>query len=524
MTPVQETAQRFIDTVTTHVDQVEVRCRRQHGTHQGPLLADGVDPVSGEPMRWEDCILSSLSCQQNHLRSLVGLSALTGEPRHRAIADEWIQYALQRLQDPASGLLRWGGHETYDLQRDEPMGGNHEMKCVFPFYRFLHQVNPAALNRFVCGFWQQHVNDWSTLLFNRHGEYTAPEGDAVWSQTYSGGPVPIIQNTYLSFVNTGSDLIAAGVMLHVLDGAQQPLTWALRLLQRYEDIRDPQTGLAGYQFNHRDPCRVRQSFYPPLGQREDVNETTVLTSGVIGTRYGKAALAWMNLYEELGVAAGAPLLDVVSRDLAALARYSFDADRGAFIPVLHDGTRLAPEQAQEGVGYCPPSKLHPVPANGMLFLSYARAYHLSGREEFLQTAGQLAVAMGWGQWDGDDLRADAGRMDAALAQSAPSWGRVGMDSSCLLMGMLELFRASDDGRWLDAALALAQRILETATVGGLVVTGSPGHDGCISVDGSLPPVLLQLAAAALDSQVTLPRFYPNSTSFDPKVIVARRQR
>ena len=40
--------------------------------------------------------------------------------RYRDRAEQWLGYALRVLRDPASGMLYWGGHTSYDLEADAP--------------------------------------------------------------------------------------------------------------------------------------------------------------------------------------------------------------------------------------------------------------------------------------------------------------------------------------------------------------------------------------------------------------------
>lgn len=125
-------AQVLVEAVAGHVDRVSERCRDRW--HDTPLLVDGFDPGTGEPARWEGHVLSNFACQQNVLRALDGLEALTGEARYRRRADAWTAFALERLHEPASDLLYWGGHASWDLEAGQPLVGNHEMKCVYPHY------------------------------------------------------------------------------------------------------------------------------------------------------------------------------------------------------------------------------------------------------------------------------------------------------------------------------------------------------------------------------------------------------
>jgi len=503
-----ETAQGLIDVVVEFAAQVLERCRDQW--NGSPLLVDGIDLATGRPARWEGHVLSNLACQQNFLRVLDGLHVLTGDPTYRGTAEEWIGCALETLHEPESDLLYWGGHSSFDLEAYQPLDGNHEMKCVYPYYEFLYQVAPDRTRRFVEGMWHKHIRDWSNLLFNRHGEYETWDRASCWQHDYVGGPLPIIDNSMLSFVNTGSDLICAAALLSKLSRRAEPLVWAKRLLGRYDEIRNPSTGLAGYQFNHREECRVRESFKPPLGEREDVNETTVITNGVIRTRYGRAAATWLNLYEELGAEQGHELLEVVVRDLVALAGHSYDEEERCFHSVLADGARLSPSDTMDGVGYCPPQKLERVPANGLTLLAYARAYRLSGDDRLLRMAQVLT---------GDGLATESRSATPPLV-----WVDANQDSVNALFGLLELHQAAQQDDYLASASALARRLVVDSLKDGFLTTGTEGKDGYTGIDNALPLALLHLAATLDGRTVELPRFYPNQTYFDPKVVIAYRKR
>ncbi|MFQ6042008.1 MAG: hypothetical protein ACE5PV_14210 [Candidatus Poribacteria bacterium] len=500
-------AQKFVDCVTEFADNVAELCRDKYGEKKSLLLADGVNPKTGAPLKWEKHILSNLACQQNYLRTLDGLTAITGEMKYRKRADEWIEYALSELQDAVSGMLYWGGHTSYDILEDRPLIGNHELKCVYPYYPYLYKVDSDATQFAIEGFWHKHIKDWSNLLFNRHGEYRDWDRTTVWEHEYKGSPLPIIDNSMLSFINTGSDLIYAGATLFKLSGDEKPLLWAKRLLKRYDEIRNETTGLGGYQFNHREPCRVRISFKKPLSERGDVNETTVITNGVIQSRYGRAALTWMNLFEELGVSDGQDFLDMVVKDLTALGKHSYDEENHSFIPLLVDGMKLSPEDCMEGVGYCSPQKLKKVPANGLMLFAYAKAYRLTKNAFFWQMVRSLAIGMGLGEI-GDEP-------DSTISQtSSPP------NDTFALCGLLELYKATDQRDYLALAANLGKGLAQASFVDGFFTMS--GGNGWTKIDSSLPVALLHLAATIEQKDIDLPTLYPNSTSFDPKVIIARR--
>ena len=511
-------AEELVAAVTTHVERTLERCGDRHSGMGTPMLVDGIDLDTDEPARWEGHVLTNPARQQNFARTLVGLSALSGDSKYLTRAREWMTHALRVLSDPASGMLFWGGHSSYDLEADAPLLGNHELKCSYPYFPFMYDVDPETAKRFVDGFWHRHMNDWSNLLFNRHGEYEDWDRATRWSHQYEGGPLPIIENVCLSFINTGSDLACAAAHISKLGGEAEPLVWAKRLLNRYDEVRHPETGLGGYQYNHRDPCRVRASFKEPFASRQDINETTVLGGGLIPTRYGRAALTWMNLYEELGSERGGEFLDMVRADLQALAAHAYDETAHQFHAVVVDGTRLSPEDAMEGVGYCPPQKLQPVGADGLMFLSYARAHRMAGVDRFGEMALSLAEGMGW--------TAAGGPLDPGSTPTPESWEAPavpGQSESYSLAGLLEMHRATDEDQYLMAATALATRLARQCPVDGILPTGgdSPTY---ASVDNPLPLALLHVAAAASGSDASIPVLYANNSAFDPKVIIARRER
>ena len=519
---------QFIESVEEYAQNVLEQCHDKYGAKETPLLTDGINLNTGTPMKWERHILSNLACQQNFLRTLDGLTILTEKSIYQERAHEWINYALSMLQDSASGMLYWGGHTSYDLLDDMPLIGNHELKCVYPYYQFLYNINPEATQFFVEGFWNRHIKDWSNLLFNRHGEYSSWNREATWEHKYSGGTLPIIDNSMLSFINTGSDLIYAGTQLFRLSGCNEPLLWAKYLVQRYDEIRNETTGLGGYQFNHRDPCRVRISFKPPLNGRPDVNETTVITNGVIQTRYGRVAITLLNLFEELGVADGQSFLDFVSKDLTALGEHAYDFSEHRFSPILVDGTKLFPTDCMEGVGYCSPQKLEKVTANGLMFLAYAKAYRITGEPFFWKITRNLAQGVGW-----EKIFANSDEQTACLSidstkiceLSRLQTGHVSGNQNdiCALLGLLELHKATEQPEYLVLAADYGNQLVQNCFVDGFFTAGA-GTNRTVQLDHSLPLALLHLVATMEGKRVSLPIFYPNTTNFDPKVIIARRRR
>src|SRR5439155_18417273 len=101
-----------------------------------------------------------------------------------------LRHMFGTLTD-ANGLFHWGGHVAYDLEADQLVtakSGPHELKCHYPFYELMWEVDPAGTRRYIEAFWNAHIYDWSVLDFSRHGKYNLPMGP-LWDHAYKGGPI-----------------------------------------------------------------------------------------------------------------------------------------------------------------------------------------------------------------------------------------------------------------------------------------------------------------------------------------------
>ena len=252
--PAALSSARFLAALRTFADNVLEFGPDRYGPQPTPLFVDGIDVDTHEPVKWKsrnghEWVLSNFASQQNLLRTLDGLTGLTGESRYRAAATAAARYALVRLD--RDGLLAWGGHMAYNasdarFEYAEDKGPVHELKSHYPYYEFLWQVNPSQTKTLMENIWRGHVLDWATLDFNRHGENVRP--GKLWDHDYTGGPV-FFWGRGLTFHNAGSDLYYDAAMLAKLSGDDPPLVRAKRLAHRYIETRNPKTGLSGYQFS-----------------------------------------------------------------------------------------------------------------------------------------------------------------------------------------------------------------------------------------------------------------------------------
>jgi pectate lyase len=238
------------------------------------------------------------------------------------------------------------------------------------------------------------------------------------------------------------------------------------------------------------------------------------------------ALTLLNLFETLGEKDGKEFLDLVTTDLSSIGKYSYDGSDRSFVPLLVDGTMLSPDDSVEGVGYCGPRKLERVPADGMMFLVYAKVYRLTQDPFFWRMARDMAKGIGWGNVYSttDERSANLSLRDSESAELVLPTNGGSLEDACALLGLLELHRATGQGIYLRLSLDLGEKLIDRYFAEGFFTENQLPEDGYVSINNSVPLALLHLAAMVEDKGTEPPVFYPGSTSFDPKVIIARQKR
>jgi len=486
-------ADKYLQAVRVFADKVLRHGHDVYGPKQTPLFVDGLNVDTLEPGVWrcdgQRWILSNQASQQNLFRTLVGLSAATGDPKYRQAAADAIAYVFEHLQEP-NGLLRWGGHTFYDALGDRVVGEGknpcHEFKHHYPYYELMWQVNPQATRRLIEGVWQGHVLRWDVLDFNRHSSYRKPVKGDLWESEYVGGKVPF-EGQGLTFMMSGTDLAYAAAMLSRFTADERPLVWAKRLAERYMEARDPKTGLGPENFSViGNPDRMQQQF-PQFGGR--FSEATV--TDLYGTRYTCCAICLLRLGEMLGPA-GKEFLQWGLEDLTARASHGYDQATHSFWAMLIDGTKLSPADRKQG-GYVTENWLEKRPVDSRHYLAYAIAYKLSKNETMWRMVRSIGQALGLG-----DLDATAGRPGSINRPTSNS-------DPLVLFGLLELHEATRDNTFLDAAKKVADNILSTRLCNGFFVE-SKDHV-FTRLDDPAPLALLHLRAAMLKLPEKPPAFW-----------------
>lgn len=511
----------YLPAVRTFADNALKYGRDTYGPEQTPLLADGVNVDTHEPAVWRlpaeqveswnmpsEWILSNLASQQNLFRVFVSLSAMTGDPKYRQAAVDATRYAFDHL-DAGNGLLFWGGHAAWDLATDQPVGegrtkslaGKHELKCNYPFYELMWEVDRQATKRLIEAFWSSHILRWDILDMNRHGTYE-PIVDGLWDRGYVGGSVPFTGHG-LTFMNTGADMIYAAALLYEFTGDERPLTWGKQMARRYVEVRDPKTGLGADNYSVLTSHRIQRQFEADFGDR--FTEATV--TSLYNVRYSRAAICQLKLAERLGPA-GADFGRWAAEDLAAWARHAYDPADHRFWATLRDGTRLSPADIKQR-GYVETRWLEKRPANGMHFWAYVLAWKHSGDAAMWGMARSIAEGLGLG---------DIGSAPAAVASPAGSSAsglavklETPFADTDTVFGLLDLHTATQRPEYLALARKIGDNLVAKEFHRGFFVTDAD-HLLC-KFDTVTPLALLYIEVASRRLPVKLPPFAAGKSYF-----------
>lgn len=490
-------ADRYLGAVRAFADTVLARGRDVYGKTQTPLFVDGMHAETLTPARWqcrgETWTLCNFASQQPLLRALDGLTAVTGESRYREAAEQAARYALENLRGP-NGLLYWGGHMAWDLDADKPVGqssDSHELKGHQPYYRLMWRVAPEATAEMMNAIWCGHILDWSLLDYNRHASLKK-RASAPWDFDFAEAmevPFPSVGSN-LSFVNVTPPLLHSGVMLAVLADRGDALTWTRRLIYRWQQGKDPNTGLCGGQLSYRSHDRAQDA----LGHvHPTINEAKIVASYHQTGRYHQLPLAQMQAGESLIVEGGQcanvgrEFIQWASDDLKSYARHCYEPSTRTFVARMTDGTRIQWRKSREG--YYVPSSFAPRSPDGLIFWSYAMAYRLTHDKTHWRMSREMAKALDLG--------------DIAAPQDRPaSKSETKCDDGAAIYALLELHRATNDDAILGLARRVGDNLVRTQAKSGLFPRSGRVY---ARTGDEIPLALLHLAAVLQGKRAQMPQ-------------------
>jgi hypothetical protein len=183
----------FLDIVRRYADVMIERGRDTYGPKKTGLLLSALDRMTLAPLTarpappagirredrpgrpWAALTGANPHLDQNLLRVLYVLSELTGDPRYRDVADEELTWFLNNTMSPATNLLPWGEHLSWDVMLDEPIAGGtvlmHEFARPWVLWERCFALAPEASKRFALGLWEHQIANHETGAFDRHAPY-----------------------------------------------------------------------------------------------------------------------------------------------------------------------------------------------------------------------------------------------------------------------------------------------------------------------------------------------------------------
>lgn len=515
--------------VTTHVRNILHHARDVYRDQAAPLLANGFEVRGGAHLDWRfpdggRSIISNFSCQQNLMRILHSLSALTGDRHYRNVAAGNVEFYFRHLQSE-HGLLRWGGHQFVDLRTLRAVGPSeknhvHELKNAFPYYELMFEVDPMATRRFICGFWNAHVSG-PTLEISRHGKFDkAIDPRTLWNTAQYVRPEPYCETKGLSFLSAGNDLIYAGALLARYAGNDAAWTSARRLAAQFASARNPDTGLGAYQFSQprqveeaRSHDETRSHFGDraqrqlgpeletsprPAPHQRRVLEATMLLESQARSIYSCNALMQLEVAARLPARSGGLLASTID-GLLAFKRHAHVAETNTFRPMLTDGTDLTDfVLLRNGYYGSAGGRLPPYPANCLYLLSYTRAYRVTGNGAIWQAVRDLALSNGMGDWG-----ASHGAPSVNLATT--------LADPLAIFAVLDIYWKTSAAAYLDLARVIGNNLCERyffrhidGRPAGYFI---PSKDHVyVNVDTIEPYALLALQAAIEGRERAVPTF------------------
>ncbi len=517
-TPDPNDPNRYLNAVRTFADNVLKYGRDTYGPKHTPLFVDGVNINTHEAVKWispvgdvltatetEEWILSNFASQQTLLRTLDGLSALTGDPKYRDAAKETVKYAFDNLQAP-SGLFCWGLSAAYDAQADRPRGEGQCFKVNYPYYELMWAVDPDATSKLIAALWSAHVMDWSNLDFNRIGATTG-HLEVPWNHEYKGGPA-FFKSKYGGggFFATATSLIQAGTVLHQLSHRDQPLIWSERLIDRFLATRNPHTGIATRVYNSVSPTPplgddLRQHFSDPrtavfpLQPFEENGHDMYWPENV--EAQGWISLLWVG--QMLGDQ-GEQFTRAALQEFTAWGKASYRKRDNSFVPILTDGTSIEGYVCKKTNGYAPQgATARPLFADARFFWAYAAAYRATSDPFMWEIIRDIARGNAFGE---------VGETPAEVPE-------LRTDTTCsdvyALLGFLEVHAKTGRPDFLKMACRIADNLLGTQFHKGFFV---PSKQHIYARFDCFEPLALLHLVAAMDSKAgSVPQVWPNCPLF-----------
>jgi pectate lyase len=503
---------KYLNAVRTFADNVLKYGRDTYGPKHTPLFVDGLNIHTREPVKWIDpnetkWILSNLASQQTLMRTLDGLTEITGDLKYRQAAMDAIRYAFDHLRTP-SGLFYWGQLTAYDALRDT-IGGKKtgtSFKLHYPYYDLMWEVDPAATKKLIEAMWSAHVIDWSNLDYDRGIRFNDPLEEP-WDHDYINNLIffESKRGGARGFFTTGTSLVQAATTLYRLSNDERPLIWSKRLIERFVNTRHPETGIATACYNNLRSNPLASDLKEHFQDRRTRFFPYVPFEEARGKYYPEDAEAndWISLFmvsETLGTE-GRQFRQWALEELTAWGKAGYRKEDNSFVPMLTDGTKIEGYVSKFNETFAPKGAVaKPFFANLGLFWAYAVAYRITGDEFMWKMTRDIASGNSFGD----------------LGTSPSDTPQLQMATDCSdvhgLLGFLNLYEKTRRPEFLEMAQQIGDNIVEQRFHKGFFVPSQ--RQIYTKFDYFEPLALLHLVAIKNDSN-GIPRVWPSCPLFVP---------
>ncbi|HUW20835.1 MAG TPA: hypothetical protein VMW16_16165 [Sedimentisphaerales bacterium] len=242
----------YLNLVRSYADAMIEHGRDVYGPDKTPLFAVALDRKNMklvEKLEKTQGIRSvdrHLKCanpmvDQNLYQVLYALTEVTGEKRYAQEADKTLKWFFEHCQSPATGLMAWGDHIGWDIEREAPgplykvkKGKNkgtvglapHELSRPWVLWERSNILAPKACATFARGLWDNQIHEHSGD-FSRHAGWAKPATSggsnyprhsgfyiAAWADAYSRSKDPIFLEAIevvVDFIESRRNLITGAL-------------------------------------------------------------------------------------------------------------------------------------------------------------------------------------------------------------------------------------------------------------------------------------------------------------------------
>ena len=475
-----------LEALKAHAETALLYGRNVEGALYPQLFVDGIDPVTKEAPIWnkftnDKYYVSNLYGQSLLLKMMEGLTWMTEDDKYKDAAYTQVQ---MRYDNPAladeNGLFYAGDHALLDIMTGKVMTIEHETKDDQLPVELYYRVDPEGYERFVTAYWNAHIFDPSCLVMNRHGEFNKPlqNGD-FWSSAYTNAS-PWIESDTAPFIVTANDMIDLAGYLSVQTGDPKYIVWGERLLQKYIDITNEDTGLTGPQYGimYNEDTDSRDRFIYNFAGADFVDATGVdyktlteddyeicgesmrLAKATLNSTTGFGPQVYINLYEQTG---NEKYYDFVKGNMLGLVRYVYDPVRHVYkTPMSTNGTDFNPGEGNGSILVAPRAGYYlkegqafveSETPNNVTLLSLIDTVHMLKDEDATERAELWEVARTWA------TRAGLGDIGTALGENVNVNLETTSTSVPLTMTAITLYKHTGHRQYYDLAVKMGDNIV-----------------------------------------------------------------